>query len=88
MPAAHASEVHDLTKQLNNALNGCPCTSDLSSESVILLLEQLLVEKSIVSDTHYQLFVEWAQGASLECIGHEASLWEAALVGLFGSVAD
>ena len=57
---AHASEIEELTRQLNIALRSRPCTSDVSSESVILLLERLLAGKRIVSEAQYQLFTQWA----------------------------
>ena len=55
------------------------------------LIELLLAGKLIVSEAQYQLYTQWAGEDDLlkgiEDLGREASLGEAALIGLFDDIS-
>jgi len=81
-------EISDLTLKLEQAVRGRPSSGDLSSETVLFMVEKQLEGMSIVNSTKLQaLLANTVKCESLESISREASEGEQKLVRLYESLS-
>ena len=90
MSEHYSKEIESLNRQVNAALRGTCSSGDMSSEGVLLLLEQKLSGFKLIKNADYERHVKWLESRRLkegiESIEREAERGETEILEIFGEI--